>query len=312
MKEFLKNNKVTYNLISFTGFKSMLLFSFLLDGPKSYDEIKEYFANHPYLNETISIDTLRVYINSLERLGCEIVRGRKCEGSKYKLKTHPFEIKLTDDQIKSLIKVFKELCKGVDVEDLLSLQKFLVKISHNISNDDLKNKLLNVSPLKDVNLEILKKLLVACRKNDELEILYNSASKQKRIDILADKISITNHKVYLHGHSPQYKGYTSFLVSKIETVSKVRFDRTICVEPETFVIGCELTDKNVKLLDNEKIISENENSMIIEITSDNKFFARQRILSLGDDCKVLYPQAFSDDIFATLKRMKEEYLAEEI
>lgn len=312
MKEFLKNNKVTYNLISFTGFKSMLLFSFLLDGPKSYDEIKEYFANHPYLNETISIDTLRVYINSLERLGCEIVRGRKCEGSKYMLKTHPFEIKLSEEQIKSLTKVFKELCKGVEIEDLLSLQNFLLKITHNISNEDLKNKLLNVSPLKDVNTAILKKLIIACHKNDELEILYNSAGTKKRIDILTDKISVTNHKIYLHGHSPQYKGYTSFLVSKIETVSQVKPDRTPQIEPETFVIGCELTDKNIKLLDNEKIVSENNNSMIIEITSNNKFFTRQRILSLGDDCKVIYPQTFRDDILATLKHMKEEYLAEEI
>ena len=124
MKEFMKNNKVTYNLISFTGFKSMLLFECLLKGPKTYEEIKEYFANNPYLHETITIDTLRVYINSLERFGCEIVRGKKSEGSKYKLLKHPFELKLSDEETKSLIKVFKTICKSIELEDLLALTKF--------------------------------------------------------------------------------------------------------------------------------------------------------------------------------------------
>ena len=124
MKEFLQTNKVTYNLMSFTGFKSMLLFSYLLKAPRSYEEIKEYFASQEYLNETISIDTLRVYIYSLERLGCVIVRGKKSEGSKYTLVKHPFGLKISDEQIKSLAKVFKSLLKSIDIDDLISLTNF--------------------------------------------------------------------------------------------------------------------------------------------------------------------------------------------
>ena len=58
MKEFLKTNTVTYNLMSFTGFKSILIFSLLLDGPKSYSELQEILKNHEYLHEKISFDTL--------------------------------------------------------------------------------------------------------------------------------------------------------------------------------------------------------------------------------------------------------------
>ena len=46
MKEFLKTNTVTYNLMSFTGFKSILIFSLLLEGPKSYSELQEILKNH--------------------------------------------------------------------------------------------------------------------------------------------------------------------------------------------------------------------------------------------------------------------------
>ena len=72
MKEFLKTNTITYNLMSFTAFKSILLFSLLVDGPKSYEEIQEYMANHEYLHEKISIDTLRIYFNSLREIGCKM------------------------------------------------------------------------------------------------------------------------------------------------------------------------------------------------------------------------------------------------
>ena len=75
--------------MSFTGFKSLMLFSLLLESPKSYSEICEFFKNHDYIKEEISIDTLRVYLTSLKRSGCEIIRTKKEEGGKYKLISHP-------------------------------------------------------------------------------------------------------------------------------------------------------------------------------------------------------------------------------
>ena len=106
MKEFAKTQKVTYNLMSFTGFKSLLIFSLLIEGPKSYEDISNYLFNHPYLREKISIDTLRVYINSLKRIGCEVKRVRgEDKVSRYVITKHPFELKLTPEQIQMVIKV---------------------------------------------------------------------------------------------------------------------------------------------------------------------------------------------------------------
>lgn len=314
MKEFFKTNKVTYNLMSFTGFKSMVLLSYLMEGPRSYEEIKQYFLENEYIHETISIDTLRVYINSLERLGCEIIRGRKSEGSKYKLIVNPFAIHVTQEQVKSLIKVFKSITKTIDLEDLLALTKFFEKISNAINNETLKDLLSNVSPLKKVNQEILETLITACRRNNEIKILYNSpGSGVKTIDLLAEKLTVSNNKVYLHGISPQYKNTTArFLVSRIVEQPVIKLNKTIDISLEPVIIGCEIYDKNLPLAENEKIISEDKNKMVIEITSDNKFLTSQRILSMGSCCKVLYPQSFKDDIQLILKKMKEEYLAEKV
>ena len=109
MKEFYKTQTITYNLMSFTGFKSVLLFSYLLESPKTYEELKSLFESHQYLKESISIDTLRVYINSLERIGCKIVRDKKSEGSRYRIVKNPFEIKLSEEHAQSIIKIYKNI-----------------------------------------------------------------------------------------------------------------------------------------------------------------------------------------------------------
>ena len=313
MKEFLQSNKVTYNLMSFTAFKSLLLFSYLLEQPRSYEEIRDYFAQHEYLNETISIDTLRVYINSLERVGCEIVRGRKAEGSKYRIVKHPFELKFSDEQVKSIIKVYKMLLKTIDVEELLTLTKFFKKISVGVENDRLKHLLEEISPLNKINSDILFALIRACRKKDEITLNYKSPrSGVKKIDLVADKLVVLNNKIYVNGKSPNYNNEASFLVSRIVEQPVVKLERTINTADEKLVIGCEIYDMQFAPLHNEKIINRLENSMLVEITAANSFYAKQRILALGNDCKVLYPADFRDDLVSTLKRMKEAYVSEEI
>lgn len=313
MKEFLEHDIVTYNLMSFTAFKSMILFAYLLEQPRSYEEIREYFAQNKYLKETISIDTLRVYINSLERVGCEIVRGRKAEGSKYRIVKHPFQLQLSDEYVKSIIKVYKSISKSIDVEELLFITKFFKRIAKGVENEELKNTLENISPLNKINTEILLILIKACRKNEEVTIAYNSPSSGiKPIDVLAEKLVVSNNKIYLHGKSPNYKGTATFLVARIVEPPVVKLEKTIKVEEEPMIIGCEIYNKKYELQKTDKVISETDEVLTIEILSTNKFFARQRILAMGSDCKVLYPESFKNDLLLVLRKMKEEYVREEV
>ena len=299
--------------MSFTAFKSILLFSYLLEKPRSYEEIRDYFAQHEYLNETISIDTLRVYINSLERVGCEVVRGKKAEGSKYRIVKHPFELKFSDEQVKSIIKVYKMLLKSIEVEELLSLTKFFKKISRGVENLQLKQLLAEISPLNKLNMDILLPLIKACRKNDEITIMYNSPrSGIKKIDLLAENLVVSNNKIYLNGKSPMYTNNASFLVSRIVEPPVVKLEKTIDLPDESQVVGCEIYDMHFVPQENDKILQTLDDKLIVEISADNKFYARQRILALGSDCKVLYPESFKEDVLSTLKRIKEEYVTEKI
>lgn len=310
MKEYLLTDVVTYNLMSFTAFKSILIFAALLDGPKTYEEIRDIFLVHKHLHEKISIDTLRVYINSLERMGCKIVKSKKSEGSKYQLLKHPFELQLNDKQVNSIIKIFKIILKTITVEELYSLTKFFQKISQGIENNELKENLINLSPLNKIDNKVLEVLIEACNKKDEITFMYNSinSNSKKQIRLLSEELFIKNNNIYLQGESQNVDNKVQFLVSRIDDIPVTCIERTI--QPKDYItIGCEIYNNDIKLNKNEKLISQNENTRIIEITSDNIFRAKQRILELCPDCKVLYPEAVKKDIYSTLKKMREEYNA---
>ena len=311
MKEFIKSNKVTYNLMSFTGYKALLLFSLLAESPKSYEEICNYFFNHPYLREKISIDTLRVYINSLKRIGCEVKRFRgEDKISRYVITAHPFELKMSEDEMQSVIKTYKSLVKNINVNELLSLEKFFEKIGKYIKSEKFINEIKNISPLKDINREILEKLLDCCEKKNQIVIEYNSPNSGiKDIEILTDKIDISNGKVYLYGTGFEYMEYGIFLVSRIKGIKEIKLNKTIPENLNTICITYELTCNPEKLsLDsNEKLIKSDTNKATIELTTSNEFLAKQKFLEYGPTCKIISPENFKNDFIALLNNMKAGY-----
>ena len=311
MKEFIKSNKVTYNLMSFTGYKALLLFSLLAESPKSYEEICNYFFNHPYLREKISIDTLRVYINSLKRIGCEVKRFRgEDKISRYVITAHPFELKMSEDEMQSVIKTYKSLVKNINVNELLSLEKFFEKIGKYIKSKKFINEIKNISPLKDINRKILEELLDCCEKKNQIVIEYNSPnSGVKDIEILTDKIDISNGKVYLYGTGFEYMEYGIFLVSRIKEIKEIKLNKTIPENLKTICITYELTcnPKNLILDNNEKLIKSDTNKATIELTTSNEFLAKQKFLEYGPTCKIVSPENFKNDFIALLNNMKAGY-----
>lgn len=310
MKEFLKTNTVTYNLMSFTAFKSMIIFSLLLDSPKSYKEIQEYLKNHEYIKEQLSVDALRIYFNSLKQIGCNINKIYEEGVVKYSITSHPFQLQLNDKQVKDIIKVYRAISKSIEVSDLISLQNFFNKISKYVQNEDLKLKLKNISPLSNIDFKLVNNLLNYAENNTELTIYYNSPiSGKKNITILTDKVCVDEGKLYLYGVSSEYKNYSKFLVSRIIKIVSVNLANKSLTSPE-FVVGYNYAKNDIddfELLPNEKVISEDENNLKIEIISKNKLEIVQRILFLSPNCKVLYPTEFKSEIISVLRKMKEGY-----
>ena len=311
MKEFNKTNKVTYNLMSFTGFKSLLLFSILLESPKTYGEMQECIKNHEYLHEQVSIDTLRVYLNSLARVGCIVKRFKDPEvGYKFYIKSHPYEFIISREQIRSLIKVYKIILKTLKVTDVYAYEKFLRKIADTINSHELLESIEKVSIFNDIDIDLIEKLIEHTKKKHKITILYDSAnSTLKEVELFADDLVVTQGKLYLCGFSLKYQQDTTYLVSRIKEFVKADLKGSRNIEVHPVTVGYELstTDSDVKLSEDEKIVEIKSDSIIIETETTNLFMMKRRILEYGPLCTVLYPESFRNDIVSTLKNMREIY-----
>ena len=315
MKRFMETNTVTHNLMSFSGFKSLLIFSMLVEGPKTYEEIIENIENNEYLKETISKDTIRIYMNSLKKVGCDIKKIYEGRTVKYYISSHPFELKITDAQADSIIKIYKAISGSIELGDFILLQNFFDKISEHITNEKLKLQIKNLSPISNLNSSLIKELAKYTKDKTEITILYNAknSKKKKEITILPDKMHINNHKLYITGYNSEYQNYGEFPVNNIIKIVSVNID-----SPKLEIPGLTVTYKylktdntNFEILNNEKIIEETNDYLIIEIFSKNKFEITQRILSFTNKCIVLSPDNYKNEIISCLLKMKEGYIEEQ-
>lgn len=310
MKEFKKSKTITYNLMSFTGFKSLLLFSLLLEGPKTYEEICQYFKEHEYVKEGMSIDTLRVYITSLKRVGCDILRRKTEDGGRYEIVSHPFEFVLEDGQIKSLVKVYRILAKTATVSDIYNFENFLIKLANKIDSKELLGAIEKVSVFKTINKDVLETLIEQAKHNNIITMLYDSPkSGLKEIQVTVNDLGISENKLYLYGISFEYNQESSYLIHRIQKITNISENNVTPVELNYITVGYELATLNpgLKLLDNERLVEIKEASVIVEATTTNLFMMKRRILEYGPLCTVLYPEDFKEEIVENLRNMRKRY-----
>lgn len=310
MKEFIRNNRITYNLMSFTAFKTLLIFSLLLEAPKSYEDIIEYFKNHEFIKEKISIDTIRVYINSLKRAGCVITKTKRADGGKFMLISHPFELGVTPEQTKIIAKVYKTLSRSIEIHELILLERFLRKIADCIKDKEFSNMLNKISILSGLEIQLLEDLYNCCKNKKQITLNYNSPrSGNSEIEFICEKLGFENGKLYIYGISLDYSQSAYLLVNRIINIKEIKSQKTQKIEMQELKIKYELKAdiQEIQLRENEKLISVSQNNIQIEAISSNKFILKQRVLSFGSQCKVLEPEEFKNEIITTLKRMRAEY-----
>lgn len=315
MREFIKSQKVTYNLMSFTAFKSLIVFRILTEGPKTLQEIIQAIEDNQYLREKVSEDTIRVYMNSLRKIGCTINRVKgKDKISRYVINSHPFELNLTDDQKKSLLIVYAALVRSMDAKDMIFMDDLFEKIAKYIKDDDVfLDEIRNISLLNGINKELLAKLLNCCDKKQQIVIKYNSPrSGKKDIEIITDKIEVRNEKIYLLGFGLEYNEQGMFQVQRILEIKEIKNTKIELNNSKniTVVYKLEPIIGKLKLEDNEKLIRKRGNSAIIEVSSSSEFLLKQKFLELGPICEILEPVDFRETYIKTLKEMKARYYCE--
>lgn len=309
MQEFLTNNTVNCNLMSLTGYRTLVILSALMDSPKTNDEINETLLNNQYIKEKFSSDTLRIYINSLRAIGCEITRANKSNNKKYELISHPFTYDIEKSQLKAITKLYKNLYDKVDVRDVILIENFFNKLSELVKDESTKDILKNMLVLKYIDKNILNNLLIHCKNKNQITFLYNSPRTGGReISLIAEKLSFKSEKLYLWGTSLTHKEYSYFAVDRILDICSINIFKAQENFPPIKVVY-ELYNQNGNYIPevDEQIIEKTENKFLIEVTSKTEFGLMQRILSKAGDCKIKSPEAFKIKVLNKLKAMEKSY-----
>ena len=296
--------------ISLTGLRSLVLLGLLIQAPRSIDDIRQEFIKYKIFEESNSNDILRIDINTLRSIGCEISRADHRTNNKYVLLEHPFKLKITSDEVGTVKRAFNRIKENADIKFLTLYDELFRKIAQFVADDNIKEQLLGVSPLNKYSSEILKELRAACDNKKTIKLLYKvpTSNQETEKEIITDRVILKNDKLYLYGMDKWSKEAVYLNVKRIlKIISKSDSDDNIARVP--VIVKFMLSDFGISgLEENERILSGNiSQGFVIEGEYHNEFLATQRILSFGSACKVLEPEEFKGKIIDLLKKMKEIY-----
>lgn len=305
----LKSNvKTDFNQISLTGLRGIVLMGLLIIAPRSFDEIRKAFLDFNIIEETTSDDILRIDLNTLKVMGCEISRSCPKTNYKYVLTKHPFELFINDSEIEALRKTYNKLKNSCDVYKLLEYDDLLRKIADNIKDEEQKQALYGISSIKSYDREFINNLLSDCQQERILNILYKkpTSTKDEEKTIIAKKVEINNNKLYLYGYDMEKQESRVFNIKRIKKIlsRKISYND---IKTNSFEIRYHLKTLGIEALTNDEKIISNENGYIVLGSYFNEFYAMQRVLSFGSNCTVLEPIEFRNNVIQKLKEMRNIY-----
>ena len=295
--------------ISLTGVRSLVLLGLLIQAPRSLEEIKRLFVDFNIMDESNSYDILRIDINTLKAMGCEISRASKKTDFKYVLEKHPFVLKINKDEISILKKTFNKIKNKTDIETLVKYDELFEKLAGCVTDENIKQSLIGLCSLKSHNIEQIREYNKYCKANKILTIVYKSpaSNEREKMEVATEKLGFKNDKVYIYGFDINKKLAVMLHIKRIVAITSARDndDNYISEKIKTKFILKDFTVAGLE--ENEKIIEKNEKGYLIEGEYHNEFLAMQRILSFGSSCILLEPTDLKEKIVETLKKMKEIY-----
>ncbi len=308
---FENATKIDLCQISLTGARAIALVGLLIEAPRSLDEIKQAFVKFNLMEKDGSYDVIRIDINTLRAMGCEITRADSKTEGKYVLKRHPFELKLKKDEINIVKRIYKKIRNDFDIKTILEYDKLFIKLANYINDPVIKEQIRGISAIKSIDIDMIYQLLDDCEERRILKLTYKSPNSQEEStkEIALKELVYKNEKLYLYGFDLNKKEAVTLNINRIhEILSREEKYNHKTVDIKPIAIKFQLRDFGVNgLEDYENIIEINKNGYIILGNYHNEFVAMQRILSFGSNCTILNPESFKEKLIKTLKSMKEAY-----
>lgn len=299
--------------VSLTGMRALALIGLLIVKPRSLEEIREEFIKLQIMEDSHSDDILRIDLNTIKIMGCEISRSCKKTDFKYILTKHPFSLKITDEEIEVLKKVYNFVKQKADLRLMLEYDELFKKIAFHICDETSKEALLGVSALKYYDTEMIKDLLVDCKHKTTLDLLYKKPTNTEDTKklVVAQELVFKNDKVYLYGFDIDKQDSVVLNLRRLTEIRARKLEKQNIELKQTkirFIIKNQKPEELEEILDfNETIVDNTVDGCIVEGSYHNEFLATQRILSLGTNCIVLEPIDFKNNIIEKIKEMRKTY-----
>ena len=301
--------KTDLNQISLTGVRSLMLLWLLIEEPRTLDEIREEFIRLKIMEPDHSNDIIRIDLNTLRAMGCDITYATSKNNHQYILRKHPFSLNITPEEVALLKKVYKKVKDVSNLSILIKYDELFRKLASHVTDNEVKEQLYGLSVLKNFEIEFINKLLDDCRENRIIKLVYyNPGTKEEtNKEICAQKLVFQNDKIYLWGYDLGRKEAVTLNVKRIKSI----FSRVLGsggIEVKQFCVKFFLKNFGVnELEDNETILETCNDGFVIEGRYHNEFIAIQRLLSFGSNCIVEEPQEFREKIIQKLKEIRKNY-----
>jgi len=315
----IENRKLTsknIDNISITAYRILSILNILLKEPLSDHDINQKLQENIEGSRNLSNDTLCIYINTLRSLGCDISRPSKNTGYKYVLKSHPFKLNLTKDEINTIIEIRKYISTLGNWKLVVEIDDLFNEIFNALNSESKKIFLSTKKSVlcREVNIEnILPELNLIekyCAQNTDIIVLYDSPnSGEKEICLNADKLTLENDSFYLWGYNYELNETLYLRLDKIKSIRAVNI-KGKGKNSKGIEAKYKLTGDSILTFvpaENEKILEKNDTELIISAKVKNKFKFIQNALSYGFDCQILSPESLRKEIIFRLKSMAEIY-----
>ncbi len=308
MQQFLKTGTVNTNIMSLTGYRTLIIYFSLLESPKTIDEINDILFNDKYIREKFSADTIRNYINSLRSAGCEITKATKSNDNKFTLVKNPCEFKISEEQLSALNEIFQSFKETTNLRDRENFEAFIIRLRDYVKDSYTKNCLQKFLVLEGIEKPLYFELRRHCELNSALKIVYNSPARGiEELEMTCDKMVVKSKRLYLSGYNKNYGEYSSLLVKRIKNISPIIIKNESPNVKNKMRVICEIYDKNYIPQKDETVIKHDDDKVTVEILNPDKFVVIQRILFAGDKCRIIEPDFLKDRLIATLQEMRSIY-----
>lgn len=306
---FKTAEKTELNQISLTGMRAIVLIGLLIVKPRSLDEIRKAFISLGIMEQENSDDILRIDLNTIKVMGCEISRASQKTDYKYVLTKHPFTFKMQEDEVKVLKKVYNKVKESADISLLLDFDDFFKKVASFMDNQEIIEALAGVSILKYYNIDLIKDLMVDCKYKNKLELTYKKSTSQTESlkEIIPQEVVFKNDKVYVYAYDLNKQESIVLNLKRIKSIESRKPSDTAFAPKYRTVRFLYKDLKKEGLNKDEKVLETLENGQIVEGTYHNDFVATQRVLSMGAKCVVLEPVEFRNSVVEKIKEMRKIY-----